>query len=566
MSAVSQPASRKQIRHRLSPDDWLMGAGLCVMVVFLAAFVAGPLVSLLSKSFEDVDGAWVGLANFIAYFSNEALVISMWNSIWVSLLATIIVIPLAFTYAYALTRSTIPGKSVFRALALIPILAPSLLPALSLVYLFGNKGMLSALIGGSIYGSAGIVVAQVFYCFPFALMILVTALGAADARLYEAAQVLGASPLRVFFTVTLPGAKYGLVSAAFVVFTLVITDFGIPKVIGGNFNVMAIDVYKKVIGQQNFQMGAVVGLLLLAPAILSFFVDRWVQKRQMAVLSARAVPLQPKARPGVDRALFGFCVVLALLIMGIVGTAIWGSTIKFWPYNLSPTLANYDFDEFDGAGWTSFFNSIRLAAWTALIGTIVVFVGAWLVEKSRSLGLLRGVVQFLAMLPLAVPGLVLGLSYIFFFNAPANPLNFLYGTLAIMVLNSLAHFYTVAHLTGVTALKQIDPEFESVSQSLKVPLARTFLRVSVPVCMPAILDIAIYLFVNAMTTVSAVIFLYNADTKPASVAVINMNDAGQVAAAAAMATMIFLTSAVVRGLHGIGSSWLLAKTQAWRKR
>jgi len=124
----------------------------------------------------------------------------------------------------------------------------------------------------------------------------------------------------------------------------------------------------------------------------------------------------------------------------------------------------------------------------------------------------------------------------------------------------------VAHLTGTTALKQIDPEFESVSQSLKVPLARTFLRVSVPVCMPAILDIGIYLFVNAMTTVSAVIFLYNADTKPASVAVVNMSDAGQTAAAAAMATMIFLTSAVVRGLHGLGSAWLLGKTQAWRKR
>ena len=314
----------------------------------------------------------------------------------------------------------------------MPILAPSLLPAISLIYLFGNQGLFKDwLFGHPIYGALGIVIAQVFYCFPHALMILVTALAMADGRLYEAAEVLGASRRRVFFTVTLPAAKYGIISAGFVIFTLVITDFGIAKVIGGRLNVLATDVYKQVIGQQNFAMGAVVGMILLAPALLSFFADRVVQRRQMAVLSARAVPLVPKPEPARDWALFGYCVVVAGVLTGILGVAVWASFIKFWPYNLSLTLNNYAFDNFDSSGWQPYWTSIRMATWTATVGTAIVFFGAYLVEKSKDFAIGRGIVQFLAMLPLAVPGMVLGLGYIFFFNAPNNPLNFLYATLGI---------------------------------------------------------------------------------------------------------------------------------------
>jgi iron(III) transport system permease protein len=170
------------------------------------------------------------------------------------------------------------------------------------------------------------------------------------------------------------------------------------------------------------------------------------------------------------------------------------------------------------------------------------------------------------MLPLAVPGLVLGLCYIFFFNHPSNPLVFLYGTMAILVINTITHFYTVSHLTAVTALKQLDSEFEAVSASLKVPFYVTFWKVTVPVCLPAILDISIYLFVNAMTTVSAVIFIYSPDTKLASVAVINMDDNGMTTAATAMAMMIVYTSAAVRLAHALVTAGLQRRLQAWRKR
>jgi iron(III) transport system permease protein len=207
-----------------------------------------------------------------------------------------------------------------------------------------------------------------------------------------------------------------------------------------------------------------------------------------------------------------------------------------------------------------------MAALAALIGTPIVFCGARVLEKGLVLAPHRPVVQFMALLPLAVPGLVLGLGYIFFFNAPGNPLGFLYGTLAILVVNSVAHFYTVSHLTAATALKQLDPEFEAVSASLKVPILRTFARITVPVCLPAILDIAMYLFLNAVTTVSALVFLYSTDTKVAAVAIVNMEDSGNTAAAAAMATMIVVTAIAVKLAQTGLAALVEQRTQAWRRR
>jgi len=538
-----------------------------VIGLYLVAALALPLGLMLAKSFEGPREEFVGLANYVRYFSTPALFQSIGNSLWVSILSTLITVPTAFVYAYALTRSRIPFRGFFKTVALVPILVPSLLPGLALVYLFGNQGLLkAALLGHSIYGPIGIVMAEVFTTFPHALLIILAALALADARLYEAAVALRASRARIFWTVTLPGARYGLISATFVVFTTVVTDFGAPKVIGGQYNVLATDVYKQVVGQQNFQMGAVVSVILLLPAIFAFLVDRAVRRRQVALLSARAVPLEPKPQPLFDLAMLAYCVVVGLALLSIVAVSQFAAVVKFFPYNLTLTWAHYDFDQKGGGGWASYYNSIRLALLTSVVGTFVVFVGAYLVEKARGFALGRGLFHFLAMLPMAVPGLVLGLAYIFFFNAPGNPLNVLYRTMTILVINTIVHFYTVGHLTALTALRQMDPEFETVSASLKQPFYRTFWRVTVPVCLPSTLDIAIYMFVNAMTTVSGVVFIYGPKTELAAISVLNMDDTGEIASAAAMAMMIFYTNVAARMLHLLLARWLERRTQAWRRR
>ena len=565
MTVAAMPPAA--VKRTLSRDDIIVGCALVAMVAFLLLVIAAPLGLLLSKSFQSGKGEFVGLANYVAYFSTPTLVASLWNSIWVALLTTAIVIPVSFGYAYALNRTMMPAKGLFYAMALLPVFAPSLLSAISFIYIFGNQGFLKSwLMGGSIYGPIGIVMAQIFYCLPHAMLIMMTALSLADGRLYEAADALGTSPFRVFRTVTIPGVKYGLVSAAFVVFTLVVTDFGIAKVIGGQFNVLATDAYKQVVGQQNFEMGAVVGLVLLAPAVLAFIVDRRIQSKQVALLSARAVPLQPKPNRISDTLALLYCLLVGGLVVATLGVAVWASFVTYWPYNLTLSFKNYQFGVFEPAGWAPYFNSLAMSALASIFGTAIVFVGAYLIEKGQTFRGLRTFAHLLAMLPMAVPGLVLGLGYVFFINAKWNPLNVFYGTLVLLAVNSIAHFYTTAHITAVTALKQIDNEFESVSASLKVPVWRTFLRVTLPICMPAVLDVAVYMFVNAMTTVSAVIFLYGAHTKLAAISIVHMDEAGTTAAAAAMATVIVLTAIAAKLLHLAIDRLVFNRLQAWRKR
>jgi len=548
-----------------SRDDYLTILLISVTAIYMLIALAFPMYAILSKGLQNKDGVFIGFENYINYFESPALVYSIYNSLFVATTTTFITVTLAFVFAYALTRSCMIGKTVFRSIAMIPILLPSLLAGIALVYLFGNQGIIKELLFGyKIYGPIGIIIAEVFYTFPHALLIIIIALSIADARLYEAATVLRSKPIRTFFTITIPSAKYGLTSAIFVVFTLVITDFGIPKVIGGQFSVLAVDVYKQVVGQQNFEMGAVVSVVLIIPAVIAFIVDRIVQRKQVAILTSRSVVYEPKKNRNFDLIMLVYCCLISFFIFTILGMCFFASFVTFWPYNMSLSLDNYQFDLMDGGGWASYYNSIRMACYTAVFGTIIVFSGAYFVEKSRGLKKGRSILHFLSMIPMAIPGMVLGLAYIFFFNHPNNPLNFLYGTMAILVICTITHFYTVSHLTALTALKQIDNEFEHVGSSLKQPFYKTFFRVTLPISLPAIFEISIYFFVNAMTTVSAVVFIYSFNTHLASVAVLNMDDQGDIAAAAAMGMMIFYTNVSVRVAYVLLTKKILVKFQSWR--
>ena len=533
------------------------------LVLFLC-FMIFPLFALMSKSMQNADGAFVGLSNFVAYLNEPTLFKSFFHSLFVAAMSTVIVVCLGFFYAFALQCTCIPFKGFFRVVALIPLLSPSILAAIALVYWFGNQGILKAvLLGNSIYGPIGIIMASVYWTFPHALMILSTSLSLSDARLYEASEALKAGKFRTFLNVTLPGAKYGIISTTFVVFILVFTDFGVPKVIGGNYNVLATDIYREVVGMQNFQMGAVISIVLLIPALFAFALDQYSRKRQASQLTSRAVVYVPKPHKARDNICLVYCILITLLVFAMLGMAQFGALVKFWPYNLSLTLKHYNF-EVAGLGWDSFYNSVRMSLYAAFFGTILIFVGSYLVEKMRADKSLREILQMVALMPMAIPGIVLGLAYIFFFNAKENPLNFIYATMAILVINTVVHFYTVSHLSAVTAIKKLDQEFESVSLSLKVPIYRMFFKITLPVCLPTVFDIFIYLFCNAMTTVSGVIFLYSYDTTLASVSAIHLDEQGDVAGAAAMAMLIVYISFVVRGLHTLVSTLLLKRTQAWR--
>jgi iron(III) transport system permease protein len=572
------PQSVSQVATR---DQWVMRILLVLGTLALLVGVVLPMIPMLVRSLQDTRGNWVGAANYIRYLNTPSLVASFLNSLYVAIASMVISVILGFIYAYALTRTAMPGKQVFRSLSLLPLYIPPLAHAIGLIYLFGNQGLITRGFFGRIpgwnidlYGPHGIILGEILYCFPQAVIILTTALSLTDGRLYEAAHALRTPPLRTFLTVTLPSVKYGLISAIFVCFTLAFTDFGVPKVVGGDFNVLATDIYKQVIGQQNFSMGATISIFLLIPTVIAFAIDRIVQRRQTALVSARAVPLQPTPNPLLDRLMFGFCALISAAALIVLATIIFASLVQVWPYNFNFSLRHYNFNVVGGGGYVAYWNSIRMALYTAIVGTIVVFTGAYLVEKGHGLKPLRTLTYFLSTIPVALPGLVLGLAYVFFFNQPTfsipftnyalvNPLNQLYSTMGILVLCTIVHFYTVCFLTASTALKQLDSEFEAVSSSLSVPFYKTFWRVTVPLCMPAILEIGIYYFINAMVTVSAVIFLYPPTLPIAAVAIVNMDDAGNIAAAAAMSTLIVLTSLGVRVLYWGLTRGLHRRTQAW---
>ncbi|MBB1272206.1 putative 2-aminoethylphosphonate ABC transporter permease subunit [Psychromonas sp. SR45-3] len=573
--SMSRPQPHKPVQKpsmfyflkKLSREQLLLLISLSIVATVLVIFVVAPLWAMLRSSVLDSDGLFVGLANFSDYFESASVWRSLTNTLTLGLTVMFVVGTLAFFYAYALTRSCMPYKSVFKVLGMAPILAPSLLPAISFIYLFGTQGVAKEmLLGHSVYGFIGITLGLIFWTFPHALMILSTSLRTSDARLYESARALKTSSFKTFFVVTLPAAKYGLISTLIVIFTLVVCDFGVAKVIGGSYNVLATDIFKQVIGQQNFSMAAVTSLLLLLPALLAFVVDRWVQKKQQNLFDSRSVPYQPSPEPIRDRLCFVYCAIISIAVLVVLGMAVYGSLVTFWPWNKALSFNNYNFAEMSTYGWSPFWNSIELASWTALLGTVLIFVGAYGMEKGRAFTPLRRFLQMLSVLPMAVPGMVLGLGYIFFFNDVNNPLNFLYGSMLLLVLNTVIHYYTVGHMTAIAALKQLPAELEASAASIKLPQYKLFWKVTLPVCLPAVFDIVAYLFINALTTTSAVVFLYSTDTIPASVSVLNMDDAGQTGSAAAMAVMIMIAAMLAKLAHLLFDKLFEGSTQAWRKR
>ncbi|HEU5321392.1 MAG TPA: putative 2-aminoethylphosphonate ABC transporter permease subunit, partial [Methylomirabilota bacterium] len=320
------------------------------------------------------------------------------------------------------------------------------------------------------------------------------------------------------------------------------------------------EIYNQVIGQQNFTMGATVSVVLLVPALLAFVLDRAVQRRRYALVSSSARPLVPARHPLARWLLFAYCAAVAAAIVGVYLVVAVTSLVTRWPYRFGLTLQHYRFDTV--GGYSPLVNSLEVAALTAAAGTVVAFVGAYVVEKCRVRG--AGALYLLSVLPVSIPGMVLGLAYIFTFNAPGSPLNALYGTLAILVVSNLVHYLTVPFLTATTALRQMDAEFESASASMGVPFYRTFWRVTVPIALPSIVGIAMYFFLSAMVTLSAVVFLVAPGTELAAVAVLLMDDAGDTAQAAAMSVLIVTAGLAVR----LGGSLVLRgvtrRTQAWR--
>ncbi len=567
------------MKKPFSGQDLLKVVIIICLCLFLLFFLLIPLLTLFLKAFQNPQGDFVLFDQFAKYFTSENMLTSLLNTVYVSTVSTVISVTLAFIMAYMLTRKAIGFKKGFQFISMFPLFAPTMLLGISLIYLFGNQGIFTrAGFAIPLYGEVGIIIAESIFCFPVALMVLMVAFSAADNRLYEAADVMGTSSTRKMFTITIPNIKYGLISSFFICFTYSFTDFGAPSVIGGNFNVLATDIYKQVIGQQNFNMGAVVGIVMMIPAVVSFFVDKYVSSRQASAISSKAVPYVIKKHRLSDNLALTFCIAISLILVGFFAVSLYASVVTNWPYNLEFTLKHFDFANVAaGSGAQALQSSILVSIFVAVLGTSCAFLTAYAIEKLKVMPKLKRFLYFMSISPMAIPGTVVGLSYILFFNARefpipgtnfavVNSLNFLYGTFAILVIVNIIHYFSVPFVTASTALKRLDREFETVSDSLRVPFYKTLFKITVPMSFTAILEMMVYFFVNSMITVSAVVFLYTPMTKLASVAILNIKDAGDTQSAAAMSMIILAVNIVLRLIYEFVRTRSSKKTEAWLKR
>lgn len=574
--------SRKKVRQKASVVDQLQKLLIVLVVLGLTVSLIFPLIQLLFVSMQDRGGNFIGLKNFIDYFSTPSLIRPLFNTFFVAITTGTISVLLGFFYAYGLTRTNMAWKPFFKYTAFIPLFAPTMMYGIGLVNLFGNNGVVTTgffgLFNGidiNLYGPVGIIISLIFYTFPQTFLLLTISLSNTDYRLYEAADSLGSGVVKKFFSVTLPSVKYGLFSAFIIGFILSFTDFGAPIVVGGDYKVMAVDIYQQVVGQFNMSMGATVGVILIIPAVIAFIADRIVQRKESAVISAKSVSYKIKPNKLRDRLYFIFCLLITGAIFLLMTAVLAPTFVKYWPYNFTLTSEHYLFKNVIG-GFQPYIISLFIASVTAGIGTLIVFFGAYLIEKSRFMKLTRQIGYLFSIIPLALPGLAIGLSYIFFFNKAeffipiinmyiSNPLNGLYGTVWILILANLIHFYSVNFFTATTALKKLDKEFEPVSESMNIPFYKTFTRVTFPMSLQAILEMMVYFFVNSMTTISAVVFLYSPSTRPASVAIVDMVGAGEMSGAAAMAVIILLTNILVRIGYEFLTKKLRNRASAWQR-
>lgn len=459
----------------------LASGWLSVLVLFLAAGLLWPAGELARVAVQSTgEGVFSG-------YNLRALANTLLVGTGVALSAT----ALGFIVAYALEATTCWGRKGLRVLYLAPLFAPSVMPVIGLIYLVGSNGLVCQ---WELYGALGVFLGGLVFALPHEVLQISVSLASRDDRLNDAARALGTGWWRRFVTVTLPQARVGLTNAFLVTFVLTVTDFGVPKLLGGSFPMLATEIYSQAVGNQNFFVAAVLSLWLFVPALLAFYFSNRHKKGRTGN-GVTAV----KASCWRDR---------------VVGLAAWAIVLAE-------------------------------AATVAVVGTVAAFVGAYVSVRTPAVPWLKKAYAVLTSLPLCIPGTVLGLGYALTMGR-LSVFSGAVGGMLLLVVNTLVHLYTVPNLTVTSALSAMNPQYETVGKSLGAGTMTTLRWVILPLSALSLKEVFVYLFASAVTTISAVVFLYNPQTMVAAVAAIDLIDSGFISEGAAMSTLIFLSALAVR--------------------
>lgn len=470
------------------------------------------------------------------------------RSVLVTATATLIAILLALALSWCVAKTAMPFKNILIPALTLPMLIPSISHGMGLVILFGAKGIVTNLLhtNFNLYGFSGIVIGSVLYTFPIAFLMLMDVFKYEDDALYEAAQVMGVSKLRQFTDLTLVYLKKPLISAFFAVFTMIFTDYGVPLAVGGKYRVLSTYMYREVLGLLNFSNGAVVGIILLLPAILAFIIDFFSQDSQSGSNSVR---LKIKASPVRDRCAAGFCILTAVLFNLPIIAFVVLSVVKKYPVDLSLSFDSILQTLQLGAG-EYFFNAIVMSLLTALVGTAIAFTVAYFTSRGKQTFTSR-CLHLISLVTVAVPGIVLGLGYVTRFSG-----SILYGTLMILVLVNTIHFFSSPYLMAHNALLKLNPNFEDIAMTLNIPKHRMIRDVLLPSTFGTLLEMFTYYFINGMITISAISFLSTVDNMPLALMIPVFEGQRLFECAAFVSLIILVSNLILKALISfVSSKW-----------
>jgi len=526
--------ARSQIRV-LARDPILLAL---VVVIFAAIliFVVYPLAMVFLASLQD-RSQWT-LANYALIGERRLYRNALWNSLSVGALVGFIGVIIGYIAAFVLTRLDVPGKRLLHYLMIVPIISPPFVSAVSIVFLFGNNGLITRQLLGlmdfSIYGFHGVVWSQIFTFAPIAYLSLRGVLASISPTLEDAALNIGASRWQVFWKVTFPLSLPGVASAFLVVFIESMADFGNPLVLAGAaFPMLAPQAYLEITGSFNLPRGAMLSVILLLPSITAFAIQRyWIAKRQYVTVTGKPTASTSKVVSGpVKSFLYGLVLLFSAIVILFYGVIFVGAFTQVWGFNYTPTLNHFAY--VFNVGFDTVKETLLIAIITTPISGIFGMLVAFLVVRRTFPG--KSALEFGSILSFAVPGTVVGIGYVLAFNQ--QPL-ILTGTLTILVLCFVFRYVPVGIQSGIAVLRQIDPSIEEAAQNLGASALTTFRKVTLPLIAPAFFSALVYAFVRAMTAISAAIFLVSANWNLMTVQILNQVGSGRLGVAAAYSVVV----------------------------
>ena len=525
--------------------DPLTGYAILVLFAIVLTFVAYPLFEALRLTF--VQQGRFSLAVWKEILTNKQYLGALAGSVKLGVLTATLSTLLGFLFAFFVARTSMRGKKLVTALATLPVISPPFSLTLSIILLFGNNGLVTKRILGldhfSIYGLGGLGLVQTISMFPIAFLTLAGVLEAIDSTLEDASLDLNASRWSTFARVTLPLAAPGILSSWLLVFTNSLADFANPLLLSGSFRVLSVESYIEVTGMNRLGNGAALSILLLLPTLTAFFVQRaWVAKKSFVVVTGKPSGRLSDLASRPTRILLLTGVVLtSVFIVSLYGTIVAGCFVKNWGIDYTFTMVNIV--EALQRGKAAMVSTMTLAGIATPIAGFIAMIGAVLVVRKRFPG--KRVLEALMMTPFAVPGTLIGISYILAFNQP--PL-LLVGTGAILVVCYVIRELPVGLEGGVATLRQIDPSIEEAASDLGADQATVFRTVILPLIRPAFISSMSYTFVRSMTAVSAIIFLISARWYHITIQIYNFSENIRFGLASVLATALIIIVLAVFGL------------------